>query len=39
MSRELDLDINNYYLDDLLKLFNISNNMNAEDLKKQKIKC
>ena len=38
MSQELDLDINNYDLDDLLRLFNISKNVNAEDLKKAKSK-
>ena len=38
MSLELDLDINNYDLDDLLRLFNISKNVNAEDLKKAKSK-
>ena len=38
MSVELDLDINNYDLDDLLRLFNISKNVNAEDLKKAKSK-
>jgi len=38
MSVELDLDINNYDLDDLLRLFNISKNVNAEDLKKAKNK-
>ena len=28
----MDLDINNYEYDDILKLFNISNNFNEEDL-------
>ena len=32
----MDLDINNYEYDDILKLFNISNNFNEEDLKKAK---
>lgn len=32
----MDLEINNYEYDDILKLFNISNNFNEEDLKKAK---
>jgi hypothetical protein len=36
MSQELDLDINNYDLDDLLRLFQISKKISAEDLKKAK---
>ena len=32
----MDLDINNYEYDDILKLFNISNNFNEEDLKAAK---
>jgi len=36
MSQELDLDINNYDLDDLLRLFQISKRISAEDLKKAK---
>ena len=32
----MDLDINNYDYEDILKLFNISNNFNEEDLKNSK---
>jgi len=38
MSQVIDLDINNYDLDDLLKLFNISKKISADDLKKAKNK-
>lgn len=31
---EIDLDINNYDFDDLIKLFNISKNINSEELKR-----
>ena len=34
----LDLDINNYDLDDLLKLFNLNYNFTGEDLKRTRIK-
>jgi len=38
MEKVLDLDINNYDINDILNLFNISNRITEEDLKKAKLK-